>query len=157
MEPMEESSDGPGCFIIIGAVISLLLGLGVLFLVSGCQGTPVITLPTGVGWLQMRSADGTYQIALNLPENPPLNQELLVEGVVLRSGQVLSEEAQIRFDGGMPQHGHGLAVPVETHRRSGSGFVAEGVRFHMRGRWLITLDVQEGPHLERARAWVVIR
>lgn len=153
MEPTNEQNDAPGWIIIIGVIISLLMGMALLMIV-GCQTTSPLVLPTGSGWLQMRSADGTYQIALRIPDQPPLNQEITVEGIVSRSGDPISAEAEVHFDGGMPQHGHGLAVPVETSRLASSGFRAEGVRFHMSGRWLITLDVKEGPHLERARAWV---
>ncbi len=153
MDTMNDQSDGPGWIIIIGVVISLLIGLAMLMMV-GCQTTPPVVLPTGEGWLQMRSADGTYLIALKIPDQPPLNQEITVEGIVSRAGEPISTAAEVHFDGGMPHHGHGLAVPVETSRIASSGFRAEGVRFHMSGRWLITLDVKEGPHLERARAWV---
>ncbi|MEE2882881.1 MAG: FixH family protein [Planctomycetota bacterium] len=157
MDSMHDQSDGPGWIIIIGVVISLLVGMAMLMLMlAGCQSTPAVVLPSGPGWLQMRSADGTYQISLKIPDKPPLNQEITVEGVVSRSGDPIAAAAEVHFDGGMPQHGHGLAVPVETSRLAASGFRAEGVRFHMSGRWLITLDVREGPHLERARAWVDI-
>ena len=157
MEPLDDQSEGPGWVIIIGVVISLVVGLMMLLMIAGCQHNAAMVLPSGSGWLQMRSADGTYQISLKIPDHPPLNEEFTVEGIVVREGKPISQQARIHFDAGMPQHGHGLAVPVETTRISESGFRAQGVRFHMSGRWLITVDVQEGPHLERARAWVVIR
>jgi hypothetical protein len=156
MEPLDDQSEGPGWIIIVAVLISLVLGLVMLLMIAGCNNPAAMVLPSGSGWLQMRSADGTYQISLKIPDQPPLNEEITVEGIVLRGGEPISQQAKVHFDAGMPQHGHGLAVPVETTRLSESGFRAHGVRFHMSGRWLITVDVQEGPHLERARAWVVI-
>jgi hypothetical protein len=151
------NSDGPGCLILILVMISLLLGLLLLFFIAGCQGTATPALPTGPGWKTIASGDGTYQVLLHLPDPAPLNQEFTASGRVLKGGEPISDDAVVHFDGGMPQHAHGLAVPVVTTRRPDGGFEAQGVRFHMGGRWLLTVDVEEGPHLERARTWVEIR
>ena len=118
---------------------------------------PLPEPPSGPGWLKMSSWDGTYVLSFQFSEEIPFNEEIVVEGVVFRDGRPLPDSALVYFDGGMPHHGHGLAVPVETTRLPHGGFRAEGVRFHMTGRWLLTVDVQEGPYLERAHAWVRIR
>ncbi len=118
---------------------------------------PLREPPSGPGWLKMSSWDGTYVLSFQFFEEIPFNEEIVVEGVVFRDGRPLPDSAIVHFDGGMPHHGHGLAVPVETTRLPHGGFRAEGVRFHMTGRWLLTVDVQEGPYLERAHAWVRIR
>ena len=86
MEPLDDQSEGPGWVIIIGVVISLVVGLMMLLMIAGCQHNAAMVLPSGSGWLQMRSADGTYQISLKIPDQPPLNEEITVEGIVLRGG-----------------------------------------------------------------------
>jgi hypothetical protein len=53
-----------------------------------------------------------------------------------------AEVRQLVFDGGMPQHGHGLETKPEVTDRLGPGvFRVDGVRFHMAGSWQIRIDV----------------
>ena len=108
------NSDDPGCLILILVLISLLLGLVLLFFIAGCQGTATPALPTGQGWKTITSGDGTYQVLLHLPDPAPLNQEFTASGWVLKGGEPISDDVVVHFDGGMPQHAHGLAVPVVT-------------------------------------------
>jgi hypothetical protein len=152
-----ESSESPGCIILVLVIFSLLIGLVMLLFLVGCQAPPAAVVPQGPGWKSLISADGSYQVMLYIPDPAPLNQEFTAHGTVFKDGEPISEDVEVVFDGGMPQHAHGLAVPVETIRRPAGGFAAAGVRFHMGGRWLLTVDIIEGPHLERARGWVEIR
>ena len=51
-------------------------------------------------------------------------------------------DAQIRIDGGMPQHGHGLPTkPRITSTEPNGVYVVEGVRFNMGGWWEFTLAI----------------
>ncbi|MDE0959664.1 MAG: FixH family protein [Planctomycetota bacterium] len=164
-----EKTESPGCIILALVFFSLLIGLAMLVFIAGCQSpsngaassntvaSSNAVAPQGPGWRTMTSADGSYQVHLYIPDPAPLNQEFTAHGTVFKDGIPISESAEVVFDGGMPQHAHGLAVPVVTLRRPAGGFVAAGVRFHMGGRWLLTVDIIEGPHLERARGWVEIR
>ena len=157
---MSENADkekDAGCIVMILITSSLVIGHVMLFLLQGCSVTPSPQYPSGEGWRTLKSADGTYQVGLHIPEPIPLNEEFTARGWVQRDGRPVADSVIVQFDGGMPQHGHGLAVPVETNRQEQGFFSADGVRFHMGGRWLLTVDVQDGPHLERAREWVEIR
>ena len=53
------------------------------------------------------------------------------------------ENATIRVDGGMPQHGHGLPTQPQVHRYLGNGvYEIEGVRFSMGGWWELKLAIE---------------
>ncbi len=174
MEPEYEGSEGPGWWILGVLTVSLVLGL-VMLLMVGCQPQvpairdakdvpaqpeelPFASMPKiQADQLSMVTADGTYRVILDFPESPPENREFQVSGTAFESSGPVADEVKVVFDAGMPHHGHGLALEVETTRKSGGGFVTPGVRFHMKGRWLLTVDIKDGPHLERARAWVRVR
>jgi len=53
---------------------------------------------------------------------------------------------RLAFDGGMPQHGHGLPTAPRVTRSLGAGrFLVEGVRFHMGGDWTLRVEVVGPP------------
>lgn len=50
--------------------------------------------------------------------------------------------AEISVIGGMPDHDHGLpTLPVVTRETSPGHYLLEGVRFHMPGRWQLTVTI----------------
>ena len=50
--------------------------------------------------------------------------------------------AEISVTGGMPDHDHGLpTLPVVTRETSPGRYLLEGVRFHMPGRWQLTVTI----------------
>ena len=55
------------------------------------------------------------------------------------------EHATLSFDGGMPQHGHGLPTqPLVTQELGGGKYRLEGVKFNMSGWWKLDLAI-DGP------------
>ena len=53
--------------------------------------------------------------------------------------------ASIEVTGGMPDHDHGLPTqPQITDEVDEGVYLLEGVRFHMQGRWEITITVRSG-------------
>lgn len=63
------------------------------------------------------------------------------------------EDATVRIDARMPQHGHGMATRPEDDpgtcdaagcRHPGGRYVTRGMKFHMPGDWALTFDV-DGP------------
>jgi hypothetical protein len=53
------------------------------------------------------------------------------------------QAAQVKVDGGMPQHGHGLPTkPRVTGRTEDGAYVIEGVRFNMGGWWELKFAVE---------------
>ncbi len=64
--------------------------------------------------------------------------------VELSTGEVV-ENAQISLAGGMTEHDHGLPTAPRMTRYLGDGdYLMEGVRFHMNGRWVVTVQVDYG-------------
>lgn len=64
--------------------------------------------------------------------------------IVRDDGSPVSNAA-VGFDGGMPQHDHGLpTVPRATALADAGLFLVAGIRFHMHGSWEITIAIDDG-------------
>lgn len=92
---------------------------------------------------QISSQSGLYRIRIG-PEKGAATlgpmHAWLVE-VVSKEGEPVPS-AQVRFDGGMPQHGHGFETSPRVVASPSRGVVrVDGVRFHMAGAWQIRVDV----------------
>lgn len=52
------------------------------------------------------------------------------------------DSATISLIGGMPDHDHGLPTLPQSTRYLGDGdYLVEGVKFHMNGRWEVTMTI----------------
>lgn len=52
------------------------------------------------------------------------------------------ENAEIRVDGDMPRHGHGLPTVPQVTKYLGDGdYLVEGMKFHMPGWWYAEFDI----------------
>ena len=52
------------------------------------------------------------------------------------------DSATISLVGGMPDHDHGLPTLPQSTRYLGNGnYLVEGVKFHMNGRWEVTITI----------------
>ena len=49
--------------------------------------------------------------------------------------------AVIEIAGDMPEHGHGLPTTPQVRSLGGGRYMLEGLKFHMPGWWVVTLDV----------------
>lgn len=55
------------------------------------------------------------------------------------------ENAQIKVEGDMPQHGHGLPTRPQVTQYLGNGdYRVEGLKFHMPGWWIVEFDITSG-------------
>ncbi len=67
------------------------------------------------------------------------------------------EQAEIRFEGGMPAHNHGFPTEPRVTRHIGSGtYLVEGVKFSMAGWWEFVFYIRSGDVKDRVRFNVVI-
>lgn len=58
-----------------------------------------------------------------------------------RNGDPVND-ADIRVDGAMPEHDHGLPTLPQVTRLPGNGeYLLEGMKFHMHGRWQLTISI----------------
>jgi len=55
----------------------------------------------------------------------------------------------VRVDANMPLHRHGMNYRPVVTAQSEAMFRAEGLLFHMPGRWDVTFDVDTGARVER--------
>ncbi len=87
---------------------------------------------------------GLYRVRLR-PEQEPIPMNAIhnwVAHVETAAGQAI-DTPELRFDGGMPQHGHGFVTSPRVTRRLGpKEHLIEGVKFHMAGDWVLQLDIR---------------
>lgn len=58
------------------------------------------------------------------------------------AGGQLNDQVEIKVDGGMPQHGHGLPTQPEVTQELGNGdFLVDGMKFNMPGWWTVTFHI----------------
>jgi hypothetical protein len=101
-------------------------------------------VPTDLDLSRTRlSAQGLYQATIRPEAEPiPVNKiHSWVLHVETPAGQPLGN-AEIRVDGDMPQHGHGLPTrPQVTQNLGGGDYLVEGMKFQMGGWWVVDFDI----------------
>ncbi len=66
------------------------------------------------------------------------------------NNKALSVEV-LEVSGGMPEHDHGLPTqPQITKQMENGDYLLEGVRFHMQGKWLLQIDLQNNGSKDQA-------
>ena len=107
---------------------------------------------------ELLSNDGAWRIRWRTePAEIPLNAPFTIEAQALPAdGTRPSSDIALAVDAAMPHHRHGMnrlprMVPL------GAGlFRAEGMLFHMEGRWELYFDITDGPMTERGQAEVFL-
>jgi len=102
------------------------------------------------------SADGTYSVRWEvvggaIPDAEPFG---IAFAVTRADGRPIAADAQVFVDAEMPHHGHGMNFVPMVKRQGDDTFVAEGLLFHMPGRWVLAIDVGEDGVRERTQ-WIV--
>jgi hypothetical protein len=134
----------------------VLAGLGIAILVWGCDAgsNSDRQAPAGSASKDFEQASqplifeapsdgGLYQIRTR-PAELPLKLHQMHDWIV--GIELVGESSEIptavRFDGGMPSHGHGFVTrPRVTQNLGGGEFLVEGVKFHMPGDWMLQITV----------------
>jgi hypothetical protein len=134
----------------------VLAGLGVAILVWGCDSGSSSDRQARAGSasdefelaspplvFEASSEGGLYRIRTR-PAELPLKLHQMhdwIVGIELMGGSSEIPTA-VRFDGGMPSHGHGFVTrPRVTQNLGGGEFLVEGVKFHMPGDWMLQITV----------------
>jgi hypothetical protein len=121
---------------------SLIAFVSVLaFLATAGCATPPAALDLS---LKHTTADGKFVVTLQPPATPPaINQMHSWNVMVSTPGGLPVSQARIAVDGGMPQHGHGLATRPQVRPAADEGaYLLEGMKFSMTGWWEIKLAIQ---------------
>jgi hypothetical protein len=89
-------------------------------------------------------ASASRQFTATLQPDQPLRPRRMqtVRVAITDANGAPVDNATIRIDGGMPEHGHGLPTRPRVTRALGHGlYEIEGVRFNMGGWWELKLAI----------------
>lgn len=90
------------------------------------------------------------------PGKISVSQHFAVEiAVCPKSGQAPPES--VRVDGFMPEHNHGMNYKTVVKSLGGGRFDAEGMMFHMPGKWDFIFEVRGGGNTDRMTATVMLQ
>lgn len=125
------------------SAIAILIGL--ILLLVGNFWASMNYIPDDLNLSRSRRSDqGLYLVAYQ-PEKEPIPTNQLQSWVLtLRdsNGQAI-DDAIIRVDGDMPQHGHGLPTQPQVTDYLGNGnYLLEGLKFQMGGWWVLDLTIE---------------
>ena len=107
---------------------------------------------------ELLSNDGAWRIRWRTePAEIPLNAPFTIEAQALPTdGTRPSSDIALAVDAAMPHHRHGMnRLPRMVPLGEGQ-FRAEGMLFHMEGRWELYFDITDGPMTERGQAEVFL-
>lgn len=75
---------------------------------------------------------------------------------VVACGRAGTVPAALRVDAQMPEHRHGMNYRATVAALGDGRFRADGLLFHMPGRWQLLFDVQSGAQRERLASDLVL-
>lgn len=122
-------------------LLRLSLAIAALGTVGACS---MFNRPADLDVRLTRPSDhALYMVSMRpMLETPPINQIHAWEIDVTTSAGVPVTDAQIAFDGGMPQHGHGLPTQPRVTGSLGEGrYRLDGMKFSMSGWWELKVKV----------------
>ena len=104
----------------------------------------------GAGMPGAQRADSArYTVAYRMvPSKPEPGKHFSVEVAVCPKGDAPEPEA-LRVDARMPAHSHGMNYTAQVKSLGGGRYRADGLMFHMPGRWEFLFDVMVGKTAER--------
>jgi hypothetical protein len=137
----------PTAAIILGIILFAAIGLGTMMLRMNYVPTELDTATRRI------TEQGIYQLSYTSDLGAvPINQiQSWTLHVETPDGQPV-ENASIRVDGDMPQHGHGLPTRPQVTGYLGNGdYKVEGLRFHMPGWWVVDFVVTADRQSDQVR------
>jgi hypothetical protein len=125
-----------------------------LALASGTAAAPPCEAPTGFTPRERLEGPGLVVLFRTEPAVIDVGQHFAVDAIVCASG---SDVAGLRVNAQMPEHRHGMNYRPRVSRPAGAGYYrAEGLLFHMPGRWQLAFDVDRGGRTQRVTADIVL-
>ena len=111
--------------------------------------------PTLPGAKQVESA--RYSVGFRTqPEKIQVGKHFSVELAACPKAGARPPES-LRVDAQMPEHRHGMNYKAEVTAAPGGRFRAEGLMFHMPGRWEFIIDVRSEGKTDRLTQSVVLQ
>jgi hypothetical protein len=89
-----------------------------------------------------RIGDPRYTVVYRpAPEPVPLGRHFVLDFVVCTAAGT-APPSQVRVDATMPEHKHGMNYRASVTARGDGHYRAEGLMFHMPGRWELQFDLR---------------
>jgi YtkA-like len=90
------------------------------------------------------------------PAKLAVGEHFVVEMAVCPKGGEAAAEA-VRVDGFMPEHNHGMNYKAVVKGGEGGRYLAEGMLFHMPGKWDFIFEVRGGGRTDRMTHSVILQ
>ena len=117
---------------------ALIAALGALLWIGAAEACDV---PSGFTPLGRVQSEGVTVVFRTLPPAIELGRHFAVEALVCAEG---APPVITRIDAQMPEHRHGMNYRPTLAAKGNGRYVAEGLLFHMPGRWELSFDVEGG-------------
>lgn len=135
--------------------ISLALSVSLLALLAGAANAAEQVCGALAGARQVESE--RYSLAYRTqPAKLAVGQHFTVEMAVCPKGGEPAPEA-VRVDGFMPEHNHGMNYKAVVKAGAGGRYLADGMMFHMPGRWDLIFEVQGGGKTDRMTQTIILQ
>lgn len=121
-----------------GLVVAALLAAGA-GAAEACQA------PAGFTARERLTAKDVVVMFRTVPEAIEIGRHFSVEAVVCAT----PPSRGLRVEARMPEHRHGMNYRPTIAATGPGRYVAEGMMFHMPGRWQLVFDVERGGRTER--------
>ena len=89
------------------------------------------------------------------PAKLAVGEHFAIDALVCAKGQSAAP-AGLRVDATMPEHRHGMNYRATVAAKGGGRYVAEGLLFHMPGRWQLLFDVEARGGADRLATDIVL-
>jgi hypothetical protein len=127
-----EERRGPVRRALSAALVALAIGSATA---EACE------IPRGFAPTGRAESAGVTVIFRTLPPAIELGRHFTVEALVCGEG---APPVLTRIDAHMPEHRHGMNYRPTLSAKGDGRYVAEGLLFHMPGRWEFVFDVETG-------------
>jgi len=99
----------------------------------------------------------SYLVAWHaLPMPPRVGEHFVVDlAVCPKAGS--PPPGAVRVDATMPEHRHGMNYRPSVATLGAGRYRAQGLMFHMPGRWVMEFDIAAGTTIERATSEIVLK
>ncbi len=125
------------------------------------QGSDAKTFPVKNAWHETLSNDGSWRVKWRVlvdgkeSELPIVRRRFTIELSIESTRSPRDLPMSVMVDAQMPEHGHGMNIaPTILLEKSGK-CRADGMLFHMSGRWEVDVDIDDGTTIERAQ-WNIL-
>jgi hypothetical protein len=127
--------------------------LGALVIAAAVAAAEACEVPPGFAPFGRVEAPGVAVVFRTVPPVIEIGRHFAVDALVCGDG---TAPVLTRVDATMPEHRHGMNYRPTLAAKGGGRYLAEGLMFHMPGRWELTFDVERAGRRTRLTTDVVL-